>query len=69
MFAHLGEREVRDEETWVLDTSTTNHMTGSCTVFTELEKTVFGTVRFGDDSVARIEGKGAIVFLCKNGEH
>ena len=26
-------------------------------------------MHFGDDSVARIEGKGAIVFLCKNGEH
>ena len=27
------------------------------------------TMRFRDDSVARIEGKGAIVFSCKNGEH
>ena len=26
-------------------------------------------MRFADNSVARIEGKGAIVFLCKNGEH
>ena len=68
-FAHLGEREVRDEETWVLDTGATNHMTGSRTVFNELDTTVVGTVRFGDDSVARIEGKGAIVFLCKNCEH
>ena len=69
MFAHLGKREVRDGETWVLDTGATNHMTGSRTVFTELDTTVVGTVRFRDDSVARIEGKGAIVFLCKNGEH
>ena len=69
VFAHLGEREVRDEETWVLDTGATNHVTGSRKVFTELDTTVVGTVRFGDDSVVRIEGKGAIVFLCKNGEH
>ena len=62
VFAHLGEREVCDEETWVLDTGTTNHMTGSRTVFTELDTTVVGTVRFGDDSVARIEGKGAIAY-------
>jgi len=25
-------------------------------------------VRFGDDSVGRIEGCGTIVFRCKNGE-
>ena len=53
VFAHLGEREVRNEETWVLDTGATNHMTGSRAVFTELDTTVVGTVRFGDDSVAR----------------
>ena len=69
VFAHLREREVNDEETWVLDTGTTNHMTGSRAVFTELDNTVVETVHFGDDSVARIEGKGAIVFQCKNGEH
>ena len=60
---------MRDEETWVLDTGTTNHMTGSRTVFTELDTTVVGTVHFADNSVARIKGKGAIVFLCKNGDH
>ena len=54
VFAHLGEREIQDEETWVLDTSATNHMSGSQAVFTELDTTVFGTMRFGDDSVARI---------------
>ncbi|CAA6675270.1 unnamed protein product [Spirodela intermedia] len=44
-------------------------MSGSRTAFTELDTKVLGTVRFGDDSVARIEGRGAIAFLCKNGEH
>ena len=52
VFAHLGEREARDEETWVLDTGATNHMTGSRIVFTELDTTVVGIVRFEDDSVA-----------------
>ena len=69
VIAHLGEREVRNEETWVLDTGATNHMAGSRAVFTELDTTVVGTVRFGDDSMACIEGKGEIAFLCKNGEH
>ena len=54
VFAHLGEREVRDEETWVLDTGATNHMMSLRTVFTELDTTVVGTVHFGDDSVALI---------------
>jgi hypothetical protein len=30
---------------------------------------VQGTVRFGDDSVAEIEGRGTVEFLCKDGEH
>jgi hypothetical protein len=29
---------------------------------------VLGIVRFGDDSVALIEGRGTVVFMCKNGE-
>jgi hypothetical protein len=29
---------------------------------------VLGPVCFGDDSMARIEGRGSIVFVCKNGE-
>ncbi|CAA6674891.1 unnamed protein product [Spirodela intermedia] len=69
VFAHLEEEELRDEEEWVVDTGATNHISGSRTAFTELDTKVLGTVRFGDDSVARIEGRGAIVFLCKNGEH
>ncbi|CAA7409286.1 unnamed protein product [Spirodela intermedia] len=69
VFAHLEEEELHDEEAWVVDTGATNHMSGSRTAFTELDTKVLGTVRFGDDSVARIEGRGAIVFLCKNGEH
>ncbi|XP_078437272.1 uncharacterized protein LOC144707891 [Wolffia australiana] len=69
VFAHLGEEEKCDEEVWVMDTGATNHMSGSRMAFTELDTTVLGTVRFGDDSVARIEGRGTIVFQCKNGEH
>ncbi|CAA7389732.1 unnamed protein product [Spirodela intermedia] len=69
VFAHLEEEELRDEEAWVMDTGATNHMSGSRTAFTELDTEVLGTVRFSDDSVALIEGRGAIVFLCKNGEH
>ncbi|XP_021321292.1 uncharacterized protein LOC110437238 [Sorghum bicolor] len=54
---------------WVLDTGATNHMTGSCSVFAELNTSVTGMVKFGDGSVVNIEGKGTVLFACKNGEH
>jgi hypothetical protein len=44
-------------------------MTGDKSVFSELNHDVCGIVRFGDGSVAEIEGSGTIVFSCKNGEH
>ncbi|XP_078447012.1 uncharacterized protein LOC144715880 [Wolffia australiana] len=56
VFAHLGDKEPRDEEMWVLDTGATNHMSGSRMAFTELDAGVLGSVRFGDKSVAQIEG-------------
>jgi hypothetical protein len=44
-------------------------MTGDRSVFSKLNHDVRGTVRFGDGSVAEIEGSGTIIFSCKNGEH
>jgi hypothetical protein len=54
---------------WVLDTGATNHMTGSRRLFAELGTGVTGTMRFGDGSMVDIEGKGAILFALKFGEH
>jgi hypothetical protein len=34
----------------------------------KIDMTVLGTMRFNDDSVARIEGRGTVVFVCKNDE-
>jgi hypothetical protein len=34
----------------------------------KLNTAVLGIVRFSDDSVARIEGRGSVMFMCKNGE-
>jgi hypothetical protein len=36
---------------WVLDTCTTNHMMGSRSAFFELDRSIHGTVKFGDGSV------------------
>jgi hypothetical protein len=67
VFAHLDEEKERDARTWVLDTGATNQMFECRAAFTKIDMTVLSTVRFGDDSVARIEGRGIVVFMCKNG--
>ncbi|XP_072147841.1 uncharacterized protein [Setaria viridis] len=69
VFVQLGEKEEQDTKTWVLDIGATNRMSGSRAAFAELHTAVCGTVRFGDDFVARIEGCGTVLFACKNGEH
>jgi hypothetical protein len=43
-------------------------MSGSQATFSKLDAAIRGTVRFGDDSVAEIEGRGVVVFRCKNGK-
>ncbi|GKB75802.1 zinc finger, CCHC-type containing protein, partial [Tanacetum coccineum] len=53
---------------WYLDTGASNHMTGDKDKFRDLNETVQGSVKFGNESKVRIEGKGSIVFQCKNGE-
>lgn len=62
VFAHLDDEKRRDYGLWYLNTSTTNHMTGSHAAFSELDMAVRGTVCFGDGSVVAIEGCGKILF-------
>jgi hypothetical protein len=69
VFVQLGAKEQRDPRSWICDTGATNHMTGSRAAFADLDTTVSGSVRFGDDSMAEIEGRGTVLFKCKNGEH
>jgi hypothetical protein len=68
VFAQLGEKEEHDCKSWICDTGATNHMSGSLAAFAELDSTVRGIVRFGDDSMTEIEGRGVVEYLCKNGE-
>jgi hypothetical protein len=42
-------------------------MTGSRATFQDLDAMVYETVRFEDDSEARIEGRGTVVFFYKSG--
>jgi transposase InsO family protein len=69
VYVVLGDGAERDSKRWIFDTGASNHMTGIKEVFTDLDLSVIGTVRFGDGSIVRIEGCGTILFACKNGEH
>ena len=46
------------EGVWYLDSGATNHMTGDCAAFAELDTSIVGTVKFGDGSRVDICGKG-----------
>ena len=53
---------------WYLNNGASNHMSRDRSKFKTLDTTVAGKVRFGDGSTVNIEGKGSVVFKCKNGE-
>ena len=53
---------------WYLDNGASNHMTGDRTKFKELEEKLIGNMKFGDGSIVSIQGKGSILFQCKNGD-
>ena len=44
-------------------------MTGSKASFSELDDDVTGTVKFGDGSRVAIQGRGTIIFRCRNEDH
>jgi hypothetical protein len=54
---------------WYLDTGAAHHMTGRRELFTDLDTSARGTVRFGDESKVEIHGVGSIIFEAKTGEH
>jgi hypothetical protein len=69
--AFLGTSSSDDDclEGWYLDTGATNHMTGHDDVFSELDRAVQGTIKFGDGSIINICGKGTVIFFRRRGEH
>ncbi|KAL7606242.1 hypothetical protein Lser_V15G14746 [Lactuca serriola] len=52
---------------WYLDTGASNHMTGDKCKFRNLNESIQGYVKFGNEAKVRIEGKGSIVVQCKDG--
>lgn len=53
---------------WYLDNCASNYMSWQREKFDELDENVTGKVRFGDNSVVHIKGKGSITIHCSNGE-
>jgi hypothetical protein len=64
-FTGVGEQT---GDVWYLDNGASNHMTGDRKKFTELDEGIMGKLRFGDGSTVEIEGKGSILFRCKDGD-
>jgi hypothetical protein len=58
-----------DDTVWYLDSGATNHMCSARSAFSNLDTNIMGTVSFGDGSVAKIEGRGTILFTSKDGSH
>ncbi|WVZ88079.1 hypothetical protein U9M48_034632 [Paspalum notatum var. saurae] len=69
LMPRLNTPEKHDNCKWNLNTGTSNHMTGIRSLFSEFDKGISDSVRFGDGSTVAIEGRGyTIVFTYKNGE-
>jgi transposase InsO family protein len=64
-----GESEEVVDDGWYFDTGATNHMTGRANVFANLDTSVQGTVKFGDDSFVEICGVGTVILSGTNDEH
>ena len=65
---HLKRVGGEQEQRWYLDSSASNHMTGSKEAFFELGDNVTG-MKFSDSSRVVIRGRDTIIFRCQNGEH
>lgn len=53
---------------WFFDTGASSHMTGERHMFSTLDDSVHGTVKFGDGSMVAIRGRGSVVFRCQNSD-
>jgi hypothetical protein len=56
------------DNVWCLDTGASNHMTGDMALFSELNLSVGGTVRFGDGATVSIAGRGNVLLELQSGQ-
>jgi hypothetical protein len=65
----MAENEIKTniDTMWYLDSGASNHMCGHKHLFKEMQKIEDGHVSFGDASKVKVEGKGRICYLQKDG--
>lgn len=61
------EADQDNQNIWYLDNGASNHMSGVREFFHDLDESITGKVRFGDDSSVDIRGKGSIRFVFEDG--
>jgi len=59
------EKEETQPNMWYLDTGCSNHMCGDKKMFFDLDETYNNTVKFGDDSIVSVMGKGTVAIHPK----
>ncbi|KAL5765184.1 hypothetical protein ACOSQ2_017778 [Xanthoceras sorbifolium] len=63
MVCHVNEET--QQNMWYLDTGCSNHMCGDKKVFSDLDESFRNTVKFGDNSIVSVMGKGKVTFQTK----
>ncbi|KAI5443468.1 hypothetical protein KIW84_012204 [Lathyrus oleraceus] len=67
-FLLMAQNEINtNDNVWYLDSRASNHMCGHKHLFKEMRKIEDGNVSFGDASKVKVEGKGTIRYLQKDG--
>ncbi|KAK0591034.1 hypothetical protein LWI29_034729 [Acer saccharum] len=54
---------------WFLDTGYSNHMCGEEEMFTQLDESFTSSMKFGNDTMVPVMGKGKIFITLKDGSH
>ena len=60
MLAQIALHAQNKENQWYVDSGCSSHMTGNPTNFLTFKKENEGSVTFGDNTTARISGKGTL---------
>ncbi|KAG9454468.1 hypothetical protein H6P81_007372 [Aristolochia fimbriata] len=68
LLTYNGDEE-KKKSIWYIDTGASHHMSGYKELFTELDDSVQGEVRFENSSTLQVKGKGRIMIQTKKGDH
>lgn len=59
-------KEEKTSNLWYLDSGCSNHMCGNKFLFSELDESFRDTVKFGDNFIVSVMGKGSVNVRMKN---